>query len=167
MFNVDGDGGAVALRRLVAERGNGELAMMMGLGVVGATVTSPGSDQVTAATPIARLIQEPQAVLVPAGSRHRDIGELVAGLAGRPGRRHGRRRLGPGGPDHLMSMQLAQAAGIDPARVRYQPFDGGGALLPRAAGRPDRRRRVQRGRVRGPDQLRSAAGAGRVRAEPG
>jgi putative tricarboxylic transport membrane protein len=29
-----------------------------------------------------------------------------------------------------MSMQLAQAAGIDPVQVRYQPFDGGGALLP-------------------------------------
>ena len=78
VFNLDGDGGAVALRRLVAERGNGELAMMMGLGVVGATVTSPGSDPVTAATPIARLIEEPQAVLVPAGSPHRGIGELVA-----------------------------------------------------------------------------------------
>ena len=68
VFNVDGDGGAVALRRLIAERGNGALAMMMGLGVVGATVTRPGSDPVTAATPIARLIQEPQAVLVPARS---------------------------------------------------------------------------------------------------
>src|SRR5688500_11250995 len=67
VFNVDGDGGTVALRRLMAERGNGELAMMMGLGVVGATVTSPGSDHVTEAIPIARLIQESQAVVVPTG----------------------------------------------------------------------------------------------------
>ena len=130
VFNLDGDGGVVALRRLVAERGNGELAMMMGLGVVGSTVTSPGSDPVTAATPIARLIQEPQAVLVPAGSRQRDIGELVAGWRADPAAVTVGGGSAPGGPDHLMSMQLAQAAGIDPAQVRYQPFDGGGALLP-------------------------------------
>jgi putative tricarboxylic transport membrane protein len=130
VFNVDGDGGAVALRRLIAERGNGALAMMMGLGVVGATVTRPGSDPVTAATPIARLIQEPQAVLVPARSRHRDIGELVAAWRADPSGVAVGGGSAPGGPDHLMSMQLARAAGIDPVQVRYQPFDGGGALLP-------------------------------------
>jgi len=130
VFNVDGDGGAVALRRLIAERGNGELAMMMGLGVVGATVTTPGSDQVTAATPIARLILEPQAVLVPVGSRYRTIGELVTAWRADPAGVSVGGGSAPGGPDHLMSMRLAQVAGIDPARVRYRTFDGGGELLP-------------------------------------
>ena len=44
VFNVDGDGGTVALRRLVAERGNGELAMMMGLGP-GRRPPRPGRDR--------------------------------------------------------------------------------------------------------------------------
>ena len=130
VFNVDGDGGAVALRRLIAERGNGELVMMMGLGVVGATVTSPGSDQVTEATPIARLIQESQAVLVPARSPHRGIDELISTWRADPAGTVVGGGSAVGGPDHLMSMRLAQAAGIDPAQVRYRTFDGGGDLLP-------------------------------------
>jgi putative tricarboxylic transport membrane protein len=130
VFNVDGDGGTVALRRLMAERGNSELVMMMGLGVVGATVTSPGSDYVTEAIPIARLIQEPQAVVVPTGSPHRDIEGLITSWRADPAGTAVGGGSAPGGPDHLMSMQLAQAAGIDPAQVRYRPFDGGGDLLP-------------------------------------
>ena len=130
VFNVDGGGGAVALRRLLAERGNGELAMMMGLGVVGATVTTPGADQVTAATPIARLLEEPQAVLVPARSPHRGIGDLVGAWRANPGGITIGGGSATGGPDHLMAMRLAEAAGVDPARVRYQTFDGGGELLP-------------------------------------
>jgi putative tricarboxylic transport membrane protein len=130
VFNVDGDGGTVALRRLMAERGNGELAMMMGLGVVGATVTSPGSDHVTEAIPIARLIQESQAVVVPTGSPHRDIEGLITSWRADPAGTSVGGGSAAGGPDHLLSMQLAQAAGIDPAQVRYRPFDGGGDLLP-------------------------------------
>ena len=130
VFNVDGDGGAVALRRLLAERGNGELAMMMGLGVVGATVTSPGADQVTAATPIARLMEEAQAVLVPASSPHRSIGELVNAWRADPAGTTIGGGSATGGPDHLMAMRLAESAGIGPALVRYHAFDGGGELLP-------------------------------------
>jgi putative tricarboxylic transport membrane protein len=130
VFNVDGDGGAVALRRLIAERGNGELVMMMGLGVVGSTVTSPGSDHVTEAIPIARLIEESQAVVVPARSPHRDIEGLITSWRADPAGTAVGGGSAPGGPDHLMSMRLAEAAGIDPAQVRYRPFDGGGDLLP-------------------------------------
>jgi putative tricarboxylic transport membrane protein len=130
VFNVDGDGGTVALRRLMAESGNGELVMMMGLGVVGATVTSPGSDHVTEAIPIARLIQESQAVVVPTGSPYRDIEDLITRWRADPAGTSVGGGSATGGPDHLMSMQLAQAVGIDPAQVRYRPFDGGGDLLP-------------------------------------
>ncbi len=130
VFNLDGDGGALALRRLVSERGNGELAMMMGLGVVGATVTVRGSDRVTDATPIARLIEESEAVLVPARSPYRSIGELVTAWRADPAGLSVGGGSAAGGPDHLMSMRLARTAGIDPVRVRYVSFDGGGELLP-------------------------------------
>jgi len=42
--------------------------MMMGLGVIGATVTDKSTARVTDATPIARLIEEQEAVMVPAGA---------------------------------------------------------------------------------------------------
>ena len=40
VFNLSGNGGTVALTRLMHETGNPDLLMMMGLGVIGATVTS-------------------------------------------------------------------------------------------------------------------------------
>ena len=40
----------------------------------------------------------------------------------------------PGGPDHLLPMQLAQAVGIDPKQVNFVAYDGGGDLLPALLG---------------------------------
>ena len=43
VFNLAGAGGTVGLARMVNEKGNGELAMLMGLGVVGASYTNKSS----------------------------------------------------------------------------------------------------------------------------
>ena len=40
----------------------------------------------------------------------------------------------PGGPDHLLPMQLAQTVGIDPKQVNFISYDGGGELLPAVLG---------------------------------
>ena len=40
----------------------------------------------------------------------------------------------PGGPDHLLPMQLAQTVGIDPKEVNFIAYDGGGDLLPAVLG---------------------------------
>ena len=40
----------------------------------------------------------------------------------------------PGGPDHLLPMQLAQTVGIDPKQVNFISYDGGGDLLPAVLG---------------------------------
>ena len=68
VFNLSGGGGVLALSRLMHENGNPDLVMMMGLGVIGATVTSKSTASVTDATPIARLIEEQEGVMVPADS---------------------------------------------------------------------------------------------------
>lgn len=130
VFNLSGDQGMVALSRLLDESGNGRLAMMMGLGVVGATIATGSGHRVTDGTPIARLLQEPEAVLVPADSPLRDIDDLVQTWRADPGGLGIGGGSAVGGPDHLMTMQLAQAVGIEPRAVRYGTFDGGGALLP-------------------------------------
>lgn len=130
VFNLAGDQGVIALSRLLDESGNGRLAMMMGLGVVGATIASGSGHRVTDGTPIARLLQEPEAVLVPADSPLRDIEDVVRSWRADPGGLGLGGGSAVGGPDHLMTMQLAQAIGIDPHLVRYGTFDGGGALLP-------------------------------------
>jgi len=78
VFNLPGASGAVGLARLVNERGNGKLLMQMGLGLIGATHTHPTQATVADATPIARLVEDAEAVVVPAGSPYRDLGALVA-----------------------------------------------------------------------------------------
>ena len=51
VFNLPGAGGTVGLQRMVNEKGNGKLAMQMGLGVVGASFSaSIGCSLVTAST---------------------------------------------------------------------------------------------------------------------
>ncbi len=130
VFNLAGDQGLVALSRLLDETGNGRLAMLMGLGVVGATIATGSSHRVTDGTPIARLLQEPEAVLVPADSPYRDLAGLIAAWRADPPAVAIGGGSAVGGPDHLMTMQLAQALGLDPRQVHYGTFDGGGALLP-------------------------------------
>jgi putative tricarboxylic transport membrane protein len=129
VFNLAGDQGLVALSRLLDESGNGRLTMLMGLGIVGATIATGSAHRVTDGTPIARLLEEPEAVLVPADSPYQDIHHLIGAW-----QEDGQVRIGGGsavgGPDHLGTMQLARTVGIDPRQVRYGTYDGGGALLP-------------------------------------
>ncbi|GAA4317379.1 tripartite tricarboxylate transporter substrate binding protein [Streptomyces venetus] len=131
VFNLPGAGGTVGLQRLADERGNGDLALQMGLGVVGASHAAGSRVTVTGTTPIARLIEEAGAVVVRADSPYRTIGALVDAWREDPGRLRVGGGSSVGGPDHLLPMELAQAVGIDPRKVRYVPYDGGGGdLLP-------------------------------------
>ncbi|MGW0466186.1 Bug family tripartite tricarboxylate transporter substrate binding protein [Streptomyces sp. NPDC003027] len=129
VFNLPGAGGTVGLTRLVGEHGNGRLAMSMGLGVVGAVHTNKTPKTLTDTTPIARLTEEPDIVVVGKDSPYRTIQELLAAWRKDPGKLPVGGGSSPGGPDHLAPMLMAQAAGIAPKSVNYIPFDGGGELL--------------------------------------
>lgn len=69
VFNLPGAGGTVGVTRLVAEHGNGKLAMSMGLGVVGAVRTNKSPRTLADTTPIARLTEEQDIVVVAKDSR--------------------------------------------------------------------------------------------------
>ncbi|GHG23159.1 Bug family tripartite tricarboxylate transporter substrate binding protein [Streptomyces zaomyceticus] len=129
VFNLPGAGGTVGLTRLVGERGNGRLAMSMGLGVVGAVHTNETPRTLADTTPIARLTEEQDIVVVGKDSPYRTIEELLTAWRKNPGKLPVGGGSSPGGPDHLAPMLMAQAAGIAPKDVNYVPFDGGGELL--------------------------------------
>jgi putative tricarboxylic transport membrane protein len=129
VFNLEGAGGTVALQRLVNEEGNGDLILQMGLGVVGAQYSNKSEATLDQTTPIARLIEEAEAIVVPADSPYQDLDDLVAAWTADPGGTPGGGASNPGGPDHLVMMLLAQEAGIDPAEVNFVSYDGGGELL--------------------------------------
>ncbi|WP_313811681.1 tripartite tricarboxylate transporter substrate-binding protein [Glutamicibacter sp.] len=133
VFNLAGAGGTVGLARLLNEKGKEDLAMLMGLGVVGASYTND-SEKLTETTPIAKLIEEPGAIMVSKDSPYKSIDDLVAAWKKDPGSLSVGGGSSPGGPDHLLPMQLAESVGIDPKEVNFVSYDGGGDLLPAILG---------------------------------
>ncbi|ORV22944.1 C4-dicarboxylate ABC transporter substrate-binding protein [Mycolicibacterium confluentis] len=129
VFNVIGAGGTVAMARLMNERGNGDLMMMMGLGVVGATFTNGSKARASEATALARVVEEQEGILVPADSPFRTVQDFVAAWKADPAKVTIGGGSNPGGPDHLFPMETAKAVGVDPTRVNFVSYDGGGDLL--------------------------------------
>jgi putative tricarboxylic transport membrane protein len=126
--NVIGAGGTVAMQRLLNEEGVDDLVMSMGLGVVGATYTNDSRARVSQATPIARLIEDQEALIVPKDSPYKTVQDLVDAWKADPKSVTIGGGSSPGGPDHLFPMQLAKTVGIDPKQVKYIVYDGGGPL---------------------------------------
>jgi putative tricarboxylic transport membrane protein len=129
VFNLPGAGGTVGLGRTVAEQGNGKLVMSMGLGVVGSVYTNKAPSSLLDTTPIAKLIEEPDIVVVGKDSPYQKLSDLVTAWKADPGKVPVGGGSAPGGPDHLAPMLMAKAIGLQPKQVNYIPFDGGGELL--------------------------------------
>ena len=126
--NVLGASGTVAMQRLLNARGSNDVVMTMGLGVVGAVYTNESNARVSKATPIARLIEDQEALIVPKNSPFKTIDDLVAAWKKDPKSVTIGGGSSPGGPDHIFPMQLAKAIDIEPKNVKYIAYDGGGPL---------------------------------------
>ncbi|WP_345061170.1 Bug family tripartite tricarboxylate transporter substrate binding protein [Leifsonia kafniensis] len=132
--NLAGAGGTVGLARTLTEKGNANFLLVMGLGVVGAAYTNEGDATIAEATPIARLIEEAGAIFVPTNSPYQTLDDLIVAWKADPAAFPVGGGSSPGGPDHLLPMQLADAVGIDASKVNYVAYDGGGELLPAVLG---------------------------------
>jgi putative tricarboxylic transport membrane protein len=129
VFNVIGAGGTVAMARLMNEKGNDDLMMTMGLGVVGATYTNGSKIKASDATALAKLIEDPGAIFVPADSPFKTVQDFVAAWKADPSKVTIGGGSSPGGPDHLFPMEVARTVGVDPKSVNFITYDGGGDLL--------------------------------------
>jgi putative tricarboxylic transport membrane protein len=129
VFNLEGAGGTVGLQRLVNEEANAEMLMQMGLGVVGAQYSNQSEATLDQTTPVAKLIEEAEAIVVPADSPYQSLDQLVQAWGADPGNVPVGGASNPGGPDHLTPMLLAQEVGVTPTEVNYVAYDGGGELL--------------------------------------
>jgi len=127
--NLAGAGGTIALQRLVNEKGNGEVIQQMGLGVVGSVYTNKSKATLDQTTPLARLTEEPEIVVVGKDSPYQSFDQLLQAWKADPGKLSVGGGSSPGGPDHLAPMLIAKTAGIDPKQVNFVSFDGGGELL--------------------------------------
>jgi putative tricarboxylic transport membrane protein len=127
--NIPGAGNTIALQRLVNEKGNGKVMQQMGLGLVGGVYTNKSKATIDQTTPVARLTEEPEIVVVSKDSPYQSFDQLLAAWKADPGKLAVGGGSSPGGPDHLAPMLIAKEAGIDPKQVNFVPYDGGGELL--------------------------------------
>jgi putative tricarboxylic transport membrane protein len=156
--NLPGAGNTIALQRLVNEKGNGEVIQQMGLGLVGGVYTNKSEATLDQTTPVARLTQEAEIVVVDKESPYQSFEQLLAAWKADPGKVSVGGGSAPGGPDHLAPMLIAKTAGIDPKQVNFVSYDGGGELLAAVLGG-----QVAFG-VTGPGETKDQIEAGEVRA---
>jgi putative tricarboxylic transport membrane protein len=127
--NLPGAGNTIALQRLVNEKGNGKVMQQMGLGLVGGVYTNKSKATIDQTTPVARLTEEPEIVMVHKDSPYQSFDQLLSAWKADPGKLAVGGGSSPGGPDHLAPMLIAKTAGIDPKQVNFVSYDGGGELL--------------------------------------
>ena len=127
--NVPGAGGSVGIAQFVnGAKGDGSQLMVNGFVMVGALAMNKSPVTLDQVTPIARLTEETQVIVVPANSPIKTAQDLAAAIktdiakvtfAGGSA----------GGADHIMAGMFAGAAGADASKVNYVPFSGGGESL--------------------------------------
>ena len=126
--NVGGAGGAVGLPRFLARKGQGDTVMVAGMVMVGALIAANSPVKMSDATPLARLTDEYEVIVVPAGSPHKTMADLIASFKADPGKVSWAGGSA-GGTDHILAGMIGRAVGVDPKRVTYIAYAGGGPAL--------------------------------------
>ncbi len=129
--NVGGAGGTVGLANL-ANTTDPHTLMVMGLVMVGAVETNQSQARLEDTTPIARLTEEQEVIVVPADSPYQTIDDLVEDVK-ENGKDVAITGGSAGGTDHIVAAMLLKAAGIAPDEVgdklNYIAYSGGGESL--------------------------------------
>ena len=127
--NKGGAAGAIGLAQFAnATKGDPNALMVMGAVMLGGIIqTKPpvGLDKVT---PIARLTTEYNVFVLPANSPFKTMADVVAQLKKDPGsvKWGGGSR---GSTEHISASMLARNVGVDPKKVNYVAFRGGGEAV--------------------------------------
>jgi putative tricarboxylic transport membrane protein len=127
--NVPGAGGTIGLAQFVnGAKGDPNQLIVGGYVMVGAIIANNSPVSLADVTPIARLTGEYEAIVVPASSPIQSMADLVAELKKDPGAVSWAGGSA-GGVDHIAVGLIAKAAGVDPTKINYVPFSGGGEAL--------------------------------------
>lgn len=127
--NVPGAGGTIGLAQFASQqKGNPNALIVGGYVMVGAILTNKSPVTLKDVTPIARLTGEFEAIVVPAASEIKTMADLVAALKKDPGAVSWAGGSA-GGTDHIAVGLIAKAAGVDPTKINYIAYSGGGEAL--------------------------------------
>jgi len=127
--NKGGAAGAIGLAQFVsASKGDPHALMMGGMVMVGGTIQNKSAVTLEQVTPIARLTSEYEVIVVPASSPIKDMKDLMAKFKANPGSISWGGGSA-GGTDHILAGLLAKEVGVEPGKVNYVPFKGGGEAV--------------------------------------
>ena len=124
--NKGGAAGTIGLAQFVnTNKGNANALMVGGAVMVGGIITNKAPVTLSKVTPIARLTGEYEVIVVPADSKLKTMKELVAQLKQNPGSVSwgGGSK---GGVDHILAALIAKDIGVDPTKINYIAYAGGG-----------------------------------------
>jgi putative tricarboxylic transport membrane protein len=127
--NKGGAAGIIGLAQFVnASKGDPNAIIMMGAVMLGGIITGKPPVQLSQATPIGRITSEYNVFVVPAASPLRTMKDVVAQLKKDPGsvKWGGGSR---GSTEHIAACMLARNVGVDPKKVNYVAFRGGGEAV--------------------------------------
>ena len=127
--NKGGAAGAIGLAQFVnAAKGDPNAVMIGGMVMVGGTYLQNSPVTLAQVTPIARLTSEWEVIVVPASSPHKTMADLVKAFKADPGKVSWGGGSA-GGTDHILIGLIAKEVGVQPSRVNYVPFKGGGEAI--------------------------------------
>ena len=124
--NKGGAAGTIGLAQFVnSSKGDPHALLVGGMVMVGGIVLNKSPVDLTMVTPVARLINEYDVVVVPANSPHKTIGDLMNAFKADPGK-VAWNGGSAGGTDHILVGLMVKAVGGDAAKINYIASKGGG-----------------------------------------
>ena len=133
-----------------------DLLLITGFAMPGGLATNGSKLTITTAKAVAGVMREAEAFVVSTGSKYRTIGDLLADIKANPkavaigGGNYG-------GVDHVTVATLAATVGVKATDLNYNPYSGGGSLVPDVIGG-----RVAVG-ISGTSEFASYVAAGKMR----
>ncbi len=129
VLNKAGGGGAVGLAYMFMNQKDDYELVVYSPPLIINTINKTFTQDYRQLTPLAKLITDYQVILVKADSPYKTLGDLIAALKKDT---QGVKFAGgssPGSMDHLAFCKIAKAAGIDPTKLVYVAFSGGGEAM--------------------------------------
>ncbi|MCY7369732.1 MAG: tripartite tricarboxylate transporter substrate binding protein [Polaromonas sp.] len=124
--NKGGAAGAIGLAQFVnGSKGDPNALMVMGAVMLGGIITGKPPVNLSQATPIARLTSEYNVFVLPANSPLKSMADVIEQLKKDPGsvKWGGGSR---GSTEHIAAAMIAREVGVDPSKINYVAFRGGG-----------------------------------------
>jgi putative tricarboxylic transport membrane protein len=124
--NKGGAAGAIGLAQFVnGSKGDPNALMTMGAVMLGGIITGKPPVSLSQATPLARITSEYNVFVLPADSKLRTMKDVVEQMKKDPGsvKWGGGSR---GSTEHIAAAMIAREVGVDPSKINYVAFRGGG-----------------------------------------